>query len=529
MLGSGRSVNCNASNVNTVSNCTHVGSYYTVENVNSNGSSNDMYCNLCKIVDVGRASVTNKKKKREKRVSNDFVTGDIMANLTLDFKDPRLEERKVTLNSSVYIPCSIENGSEGLSLFALADTGAEANLVSSQTLLRLKDFNPDIKETDARVYGASMTQLPLLGRVDLNIKFGDKVFTLPFLVIGKMISDIVIGTPGLSKIKAKLSFADNTMTIDDDQVKTRVVPISDGNNRVHAVRGCVVKPGEHSVVFGKCPHKIPGKTTFIFENSKNRPYLCDLQVKTDHNGRIPIHVFNNTDEDLVISKGSFMGILMTERAIDTIKWAENVIETTGKKPKKKVTFSDTVSIRRFIPNEIMPAYQLPRNYAYHDCSNESHDQYGYLSKGCRKVNMKRDCDRDEGFTFVNSRKSSPQSLKCHAVKKTKSKHKPPKFSSQEHIEYKNLSDEQIIRQRINFENSVLNEEQKEEFLKIFIENRDALSLYGETGIGTPLYQAKVRGTSSATPFQMKPYMRVLIDFPTILWNHHLNLDEGVHR
>ena len=66
-----------------------------------------------------------------------------------------------------------------------------------------------------------------------------------------------------------------------------------------------------------------------------------------------------------------------------------------------------------------------------------------------------------------------------------------------------MSDETLMRKKINLDESVLNEDQKEKVLQMLIDKRDAFSLCDEIGT-CPFFEVRLQ-LRDETPFFVRPY------------------------
>ena len=119
----------------------------------------------------------------------------------------------------------------------LLDIGWDTSVVSRRVI-------PDLhlKQTTQKLYAANVTEIALLGEVELTLLMSEQEVTAA-VVVSEEVDDIILGIDWLGRHRCRWSFAQNLIEIDGQVVRLISRPRQNMLRRIYAVESIVVPAG----------------------------------------------------------------------------------------------------------------------------------------------------------------------------------------------------------------------------------------------------------------------------------------------
>ncbi|GFO36189.1 retrovirus-related pol polyprotein from transposon [Plakobranchus ocellatus] len=175
---------------------------------------------------------------------------------------------------------------------ALMDTGSSINIISRHLYDTLN--SPIHEQSNDSIVVANGQIISVLGttRLLISSRFGDRYDM--FFILENTSHPLILGTPFLHSFKLILNFAHSPCHVTQDC-------------KVRAVNASTVPPNSESIIWAKFSSTVlvGSQGTCVQANPQTSQLLCARAIVTKNpNNRIPVKVFNPTNYDVMIYKGS---------------------------------------------------------------------------------------------------------------------------------------------------------------------------------------------------------------------------------
>ena len=329
----------------------------------------------------------------------------------------------------MYLKSTLVYGRQRVHVSSLVDSGTSPNLLGYGAFLRLGNRRPVItaydKANEPKLEGPSGEELSVIGYVELCVKIGSKEYPVKFKLVDNLITGCIIGSNTLKSIGAKLDFAKDCL-----YVKNECIPLYPADDCFNVMLSAKVtlSPGEQKSVKIKPSKKIGINSTFLFEPAAvGQIDMFHSLVDVNCNSQCSIMVNNTSNKTLTLEKGQAVGVI------------------------RPISF-DRETI----------------NYLRHE----------ELTNLCESIDPSESNEIEETSTervnTVKHKTDSQTYIKKQLKRKSKQPMKKPTHSKDLTSDIR--SDEQIIREQLKFDKSLLTPEQTEDIYNLAIKNRAAFSL-----------------------------------------------------
>ncbi|KAE8876517.1 hypothetical protein PF010_g15789 [Phytophthora fragariae] len=214
----------------------------------------------------------------------------------------------------------------------LIDTGTIPSLVNSRVLKRVGRANTPLRPSNKDLNGVTGHMLRIWGEIDLPLRVGSLEVMRPFVVVGRLHVDTMLGTDTLKELRAVIDLEENTLTL---KGTGEVFPL--GTPRVEEMHSTRIsstvrlRPGGQALVVTDVQGKAPEDATVLIEGLQE----VDATVRvartlcTVHNGKVLVEVCNASTEEVIFSK---ITLLAAATVVPETAFASSASTDGGKTP-----------------------------------------------------------------------------------------------------------------------------------------------------------------------------------------------------
>ena len=329
-------------------------------------------------------------------------------------------EDSVPVCKDMYISTRMRDGRRHVKVSILLDTGAGPNLIGLTTLSSFGKRLPDIKrpEQNLKIKGASGDPLEVMGTTQLHIKIGQRERLVKFHVVKNMVTSALLGL-------RELRLMGTHILCDQGVVRFGMVNSNSSDKdyttlKLHDSRPIAFRSSRKHIIK-------PGESVYVTCNAGKCP-IVGSYLATFH---------ANDDDQVALSQ-----------LIDVKR--DGVLDVLIGNNSDKIRIIDT--------NQLMGQIRPVRT-----------DSIQLIDQNIVN-NLIDQCMTEQ-----------PQTEAVFNVCKKKSKRSRPQFSKPIESEDDKLSDIELIRKQIKFNDDLLSNQQKEQLIQLVYDNRKAFSLRGEIG------------------------------------------------
>jgi len=398
-------------------------------------------------------SVVNKKEKNQssqtdndlqKNAENDFVNNIHEAPHETSDKNAETENE----SEGMYLNCKLlaKHGKGPKVLVSiLCDSGATKNFISIQTLHQLGKYTPKITPVpDAQGHGAVFgSELDIIGGVKLLVKIGHTTHLIEFRVVRNLLLSCILGYKWLHRNGYETDFSSLKHLPTGEIFKLQSA--ENAGRTLISSEEITISPGQVQYINCHTRKRHSVYSTYVAQISdKFLPYSCNSLININKGRHTQLLISNQTNRPLRISKN------------------EVVAQSEPVGGDNLLCFLDENSMT-----------QLQSMQSDSDC-----------------------------FNTFEIEQSEPSPLPRKSP--TRTKREIPLTSDPLKFPDKNKTDRELVKESLNLENSVLNEEQKQELLELLVKKSKAFNLRGNIGRSrTYTYDAKI--IKEAKNFYQRPY------------------------
>lgn len=217
--------------------------------------------------------------------------------------------------------------------FALIDTGASISCVSQSFLSKTDLANSKLESPDfSFIKGVSGQKLRVLGKIVLPISFSGQVFEFPVHVIENLHHSFILGVDFMQTNKVVISFATNTLCINNDSARPIVCSIETNAGYARASKSFKIPSNSETLLEIKVSRRKTNDVVLL-EPSNN---LSSLQLSAAKslvhikNLRGYLKVLNPTDKDISIPQNKVLAVVseVDQKSIDHFDAEISEIQTS---------------------------------------------------------------------------------------------------------------------------------------------------------------------------------------------------------
>lgn len=217
--------------------------------------------------------------------------------------------------------------------FALIDTGASISCVSQSFLSKTDLANSKLESPDfSFIKGVTGQKLRVLGKIVLPISFSGQEFEFPVHVIENLHHSFILGVDFMQTNKVVISFATNTLCINNDSAKPIVCSIETNAGYARASKSFKIPSNSETLLEIKVSRRKTNDVVLL-EPSNN---LSSLQLSAAKslvhikNLRGYLKVLNPTDKDISIPQNKVLAVVseVDQKSIDHFDAEISEIQTS---------------------------------------------------------------------------------------------------------------------------------------------------------------------------------------------------------
>ena len=217
---------------------------------------------------------------------------------------------------------------------SLIDSGADLSCCSKAHFHRLGYTMKDLHKPDIQyIKGAGGGIRTILGQISIPLKIADVKLLHRFYIIEQLNYSCILGFDFLHQNKVKISYEDNTVTINHQDRQVEINMISEPNSKARLRENCTIPAGTIRTVeiHVPCSSDRPDKFLILTPSSKlNDLQICMLEcmVAPVHN-KAWIQIANFTSEPIQIYKRTPIANIEFIKATDFSQVQRNAAKTAN--------------------------------------------------------------------------------------------------------------------------------------------------------------------------------------------------------
>jgi predicted aspartyl protease len=201
----------------------------------------------------------------------------------------------------------------GLAAVALIDTGSSISLLSGPFFRRLRQAKKrfDEQKKGRKLRCANNLPMDIIAEVDTSIKLGGVGWPASFVVVEKLVYDVIIGMDILHGTKAVIDTNEGTLTLFDGLTAISMTPAADEQLIVKTTNSFDIPPYSEAVITVSCLQK-PVNSDYVIENDIRLPCKNLFVGRTLVDATkefLPCRVMNPTDKIIRLKAQTPVGVL----------------------------------------------------------------------------------------------------------------------------------------------------------------------------------------------------------------------------